>query len=306
MRVAVVGAGGIGGYYGGTIARAGHEVRLFARGANRDAIRSHGLEVREPEGTWTVKVLATDVAAELLPADLAIVAVKSYSLAEVAPVVAGLAGSGALVVPLLNGVEAFESLVGLGVPADRMLAGLTAISVEKTAPGIVTRKSDFRTVVVGEHGGGGSERAERAAALFREAGADARVSEDIAVDLWRKFLFLATIAAACGLARAPIGAVRDAPLGPELLDRAGHEIAAVARALGVALPAGEEAQVLQRLSALPAVLKPSFLLDLERGGPNELDILSGAVSRYGRACGVPTPVHDTVVAALSAGAARRG
>ena len=153
MRVAVVGAGGIGGYYGGAIARAGHEVRLFARGANRDAIRSRGLEVREPEGTWTVKVLATDDAAELLPADLAIVAVKSYSLSEVAPVVARLAEAGAVALPLLNGVEAFESLVAAGVAADRMLAGLTAISVEKTAPGIVTRKSDFRTVVVGERAG---------------------------------------------------------------------------------------------------------------------------------------------------------
>ena len=305
MRVAVVGAGGIGGYYGGAIARAGHEVRLFARGENRDAIRSRGLEVREPDGAWTVKVVATDEAAELLPADLAIVAVKSYSLSEVAPVVARLAAGGSVVVPLLNGVEAFESLVAAGVAADRMLGGLTAISVEKTAPGIVTRKSDFRTVVVGERGGGASERAARVAGVFREAGADARVSEDIAVDLWRKFLFLATIAAACGLARAPIGAVREAPLGPELLERAGREIAAVARARGVALPAGEEDQVLKRLSALAPELKPSFLLDLERGGPNELDVLSGAVSRFGRACGVPTPVHDTAVAALSARAPRR-
>ena len=244
------------------------------------------------------------MATELLPAELAIVAVKSYSLAEVAPVVARLAGAGALVVPLLNGVEAFESLVAAGVPADRMLGGLTAISVEKTAPGIVTRKSDFRTVVVGERGGGASERAERVAALFREAGADARASEDIAVDLWRKFLFLATIAAACGLSRAPIGVVRDAPLGPELLERLGREIAAVARTRGVALPAGEEDQVLKRLSALAPGLKPSFLLDLERGGPNELEVLSGAVSRYGRACGVPTPVHDTVVTAVSAMAQR--
>ncbi len=306
MRVAVVGAGGIGCYYGGAIARAGHEARLFARGENLDAIRSRGLEVREPDSAWTVKVAATDDAAELLPADLAIVAVKSYSLAEVAPVVARLAAGGAVVVPLLNGVEAFESLVAAGVPADRLLGGLTAISVEKTAPGIVTRKSDFRTVVVGERGGGASERAERVAALFREAGADARVSEDIAVDLWRKFLFLATIAAACGLARAPIGAVREAPLGPELLERAGREIAAVARARGVALPSGEEDQVFKRLSALAPELKPSFLLDLERGGPNELDVLSGAVSRFGRACGVPTPVHDTAVAALSARAPRRG
>jgi 2-dehydropantoate 2-reductase len=305
MRVAIVGAGGVGGYFGATMARAGHEVVLLARGEHRDVILSRGLEVREPEGAWTARVGATDDPAELAPADLALVAVKSYSLAEVAPAVRSLAEGGAVVLPLLNGVEAFESLAALGVSPEKMIAGLTVISVERTAPGVITRKSPFRSVVVGERGGGSSERAERVEALFRETGADARVSEDIAVDLWRKFLFLTTLAAACGLTRAPIGPIRDAPLGGLLLQRAAREIAAVARARGVALPAGEEEQVLDRMAALPAGMKPSFLLDLERGGPNELDVLSGAVSRYGRESGVPTPIHDTAVAAFSASVAAR-
>ncbi len=304
MRVAVVGAGGVGGYFGAAMARVGHEVRFLARGEHLEAIRSRGMEVREPEGAWNIRAVATGEPRELLPADLAIVAVKSYSVSEVAPVVRLLAENGAIVLPLLNGVEAFESLAGHGVPERQMLAGLAVISAEKSSPGVITRKSDVRRVVLGERGGGPSERAERVAAAFRDAGAEARVSEDIAVDLWRKFLFLATLAAACGLARAPVGVVREAPLGPELLERAGREIAAVARARGVALPAGEEDRMGPTIAALPAHLKPSFLLDLERGGPNELDILSGAVSRFGRSCGVPTPVHDTAVAALSAAARR--
>jgi 2-dehydropantoate 2-reductase len=110
------------------MARAGHDVVLLARGEHRDAIRSRGLEVREPEGAWTVRVAATDDPAELPPADLALVAVKSYSLAEVAPAVRLLAEQGAVVLPLLNGVETFESLAGSGVPAGQMLAGLTVIS----------------------------------------------------------------------------------------------------------------------------------------------------------------------------------
>jgi 2-dehydropantoate 2-reductase len=305
MRIAIVGAGGVGGYFGGAMARAGHEVVLLARGEHRDAIRSRGLEVREPEGSWTARVGATDDPAELLSADLTLVAVKSYSLAEVAPAIRRMAEGGSDVLPLLNGVEAFESLAALGVPPDRIIAGLTVISVEKTAPGVITRKSPFRSVVVGERGGGSSERARRAAALFREAGTEARVSEDIAVDLWQKFLFLTTLAAACGLARAPIGPVRDAPQGGLLLQRAAREIAAVARARGVALPGGVEEQVLERMAALPAVMKPSFLLDLERGGPNELDILSGAVSRFGRESGVLTPIHDAAVAAFAASVAAR-
>jgi len=301
VRVVILGAGGVGGYYGGAIARAGHDVRLFARGAHRDAIRSRGLEVREPEGAWTVKVLATDDPAELVPADLAIVAVKSYSVSEIAPVARRLAEAEAIVLPLLNGVEAFESLAAAGVDPKWMLGGLTMIGAEKTAPGVVTRNSAFRSVVVGERSGGLSERSERVAAIFRETGAEARASENIELDLWLKLLFIAAVAAGCGLSRAPIGAVRDAPLGTALFERAVREIGAVARAKGIPVTEQAEKDVLARIASLAGALKPSFLRDLERGGPNELDVLSGAVSRFGKAAGVSTPVHDTAVAALSAG-----
>jgi 2-dehydropantoate 2-reductase len=305
MNISVVGAGGGGGYFGAVLARAGNEVRLLARGDHLEAIRAGGLKVHDPDGEWTAPVAAAENVEGLLPAELAIVAVKSYSLSEVTPDVRRLAEAGAVILPLLNGVETYESLVGQGVAAGSILCGLTVISVEKSAPGVVTRHSEFRSIVVGEHDGVASERVDRIAGVLRETGTDVRVSEDIVVDLWRKWLVLATMATACGLARSPIGAVRDAPLGWELLERAAAEIAAVARARGVDLPAGEETLVRQRIGALPPHMKPSFLLDLERGGPNELDVLSGAVSRFGRACGVSTPVHDTATAAFSAAARRQ-
>jgi 2-dehydropantoate 2-reductase len=300
MNVAVVGAGGVGGYFGGILARAGQDVRMLARGEHLAAIRSKGLTVREPEGEFVANVAVSDNVEDLGPADLAIVAVKSYSLAEVAPAAARLAGGGALVLPLLNGVEAVDGLAAGGVARERILPGLALISAARVAPGVVGRVSDFRSVVLGEAGGGPSERAERVAAAFREAGADAKVSENIAVDLWRKLLFIVTVSAGCGLARRPLGAVRSAHLGMLLFERAAGEAGAVARALGVALPAGEERSVVDRIGKMPAALKPSFLLDLERGGPNELDVLSGAISRFGRQAGVPTPIHDAAVAALGA------
>jgi 2-dehydropantoate 2-reductase len=302
VKIAIVGAGGVGGYSAAAFARRGNDVRLFARGEHLAAIRSRGLEVREGGRSTLVPVGATDRPEELGPADLAIVAVKSYSLSEVAPVAARLASQGAVVVPLLNGVEAFESLVRQGVPAEQMLAGLTAVSAVRPSPGVVEKLSSFWIVVAGEIGGGLSERSERVAAAFRDAGADARASEAVGVDLWRKFLFLCPLAAACGLSRASIGAVREAPYGALLLERAVREVGTLARARGVALPAGEEELVLTRMTALPHAMKPSFLVDLERGGPNELEVLSAAVSRMGRAFGVPTPIHDTAVAALSTAA----
>jgi 2-dehydropantoate 2-reductase len=301
MRIAVLGAGGVGGYFGGLLARSGHEVGFLARGAHLDALRERGLEVRTPDGTFTAAVTATADPQDLEGSELAVIAVKSYSLTEVSPAARRLAEKGAVVLPLLNGVEAADRLVASGVPEDRVLGGLAEISAARLGPGVVERRSAFQRIVVGEQRSGGpSERAERIAAAFREAGAEARVSADITADLWRKLTFIASMSAACGLARASIGPVRQAPLGPLLIERAVREVAAVARARGVALAEDMEDKILAVIASMPEQMQPSFLLDLQAGGPTEIDDLSGAVSRLGRLAGVATPVHDVATAALSA------
>jgi len=299
MKIAILGAGGVGSYYGGTLARAGHQVTLLARGAHLDALRRHGLEVRTPDETFTATVEATEDPGRLVGIDLAVIAVKSYSLPEIAPAARSLALSGADILPLLNGVEAADRLIAAGAPGDRVLGGLTEISAVRTGPGAVERRSSFQRIVVGERTGGASDRAERVAEAFRATGAEARVSEDITVDLWRKLAFIATMAAACGLARSPIGPIRRAPLGQILLERAVREVTAVGRGRGVALPPDVEEKILSFIASLPDPIQPSFLLDLESGGPTEIDDLCGAVSRLGRLAGVETPVHDVATAALS-------
>jgi 2-dehydropantoate 2-reductase len=304
MKIAILGAGGVGGYFGGILARSGNRVGVLARGAHLEALRMHGLAVHTPEGSFTVAVEAAGDPAELREIELAVVAVKSYSLAEIAPAARLLAERGAVILPLLNGVEAADRLIAGGVPGAQVLGGLAEISAVRVGPGIVERRSPFQRVVVGERGGGLSERAERIAAAFREAGAEARASSGITVDLWRKLAFITTLSAACGLARAPIGPVRRAPLGDLLIERALREVAAVARARGIAMPAEMESRILELVNGLPDAMKPSFLLDLESGGPTELDDLSGAVSRLGRESGVETPVHDVATAALGVGQTR--
>jgi 2-dehydropantoate 2-reductase len=299
MRIAILGAGGVGSYYGGALARAGHPVVLLARGAHFEALRKRGLEVRTPEGPFTVAVEARDDPRQLGNVDLAIVAVKNYSLAEIVPAAKVLAEAGAIILPLLNGVEAADRLVAAGVPDGQVLGGLTEISAVRAAPGVVERRSPFQRVVVGERPGGLSDRAERIAAIFREAGADARASADIATDLWRKLAFIATMSAACGLARSSIGPVRRAPLGQLMIERALREVLDVARARGAAVTGDDETRILAFIASLGDALKPSFLLDLESGGRTEIDDLSGAVSRLGRLAGVETPVHDVATAALS-------
>lgn len=302
MKIAILGAGGVGSYYGGILARAGHPVTLLARGSHLDAIRHRGLEVRTPDETFTAPVAATDDLSEIGQVDLAVIAVKNYSLSEIAPAARSLALAGADILPLLNGVEAADHLIAAGVPGDRVLGGLTEISAVRTGPGAVERRSAFQRIVIGERterAGGASERAERMTEAFRAAGAEARVSADITVDLWRKLAFIATMAAACGLARSAIGPIRRAPHGQLLLERAVREVAAVGRGRGVALPADVEEKILAFIASLPDPIKPSFLLDLESGGPTEIEDLCGAVSRLGRLAGVETPVHDVATAALS-------
>src|SRR5947209_6616980 len=155
MRIAILGAGGVGGYYGGILARAGHAVALLARGAHLEALRARGLEVRTPEGTFMAAVAATDEPRELGEVELAVVAVKSYSLPEIVPAARLLAERGADVLPLLNGVEAADRLVDQGVPGERVLGGLTEISAARLGPGVVERRSAFQRVVVGEGAAGG-------------------------------------------------------------------------------------------------------------------------------------------------------
>ncbi|MEO8910633.1 MAG: ketopantoate reductase family protein [Gemmatimonadaceae bacterium] len=308
LRIVVLGAGGVGGWYGGSLALAGHDVTLLARDAHLGAIREHGLELRSPDGSVRhAPVRATDDPAQLGEPSLVIVTVKTYSLTEIAPVAARLGSAGAVVLPLLNGVDAADRLAAAGVPRSALLAGVTIISAARVAPGVIERRSEFQRVVVGVPAGFAGPSARESEAIvqaFRDAGVEASVSPHVEVDLWNKLAFLASMAAACGLARAAVGAVRSAPLGTLLIERAVAEVVAVADARGISLGADATARTIAAINSLPPAMRPSLLLDLEHAGPTEVDVLSGAIARMGREAGVPTPVHDTAWTAISAATVR--
>ncbi|MDE2751617.1 MAG: 2-dehydropantoate 2-reductase [Gemmatimonadota bacterium] len=298
MRIAIYGAGGVGGYYGGVLARAGYDVSLLARGAHLEAIRSSGLSVRSPGGDFVVRpAAATDDPAKIGPVDAVIVAVKSMHLAAVCGGIAPLLGADTLVVPMLNGVDAHEALLP-AVGRSRMGKGLTRIISEVVAPGQIRHVGVEPYVALAEWDGSRTRRVDSLVAALRDAGVDAEVPPDIDAAIWLKFLFVCSVGGVCGACRMPLGPVRTLPESRALLRRAMEEIAAVAAAHGVSLQDDAVAFAMNTVDTFPAEGTSSLQRDIAAGVPSELDAWTGAAVRLGATAGVATPVHSFIHAVL--------
>lgn len=302
MNIAIIGAGAIGSFYAGMLSRAGHQVRLHARGEQLAAVRSRGLEIRALDEVMIARPEAVADVDSLGEPEYLFVTVKGYSLDEVAPLIAAVAKRGATVIPLLNGVDAAERLRRHGVPQSSVVGGLCAVSVFRTAPGVVERRSTFSRVTIGEFDGVASPRVTRIVDALAGAGFEAQLSREITRDLWRKFSYIVPMSVACGLTRTAMGPVLATDGGRMILQRALRELVEVSRAAGAdsALSDDDEARTLRGLLAVQATIMPSFLHDLVKGGPTEVETMSGTVSRLGREKGVPTPVNDVATAAFVA------
>jgi 2-dehydropantoate 2-reductase len=295
VQIGIVGAGGIGGFYAALLSRAGHTVRVLARGDHLAAINTRGLQLKTPTDSFVTHPEAFSDPARLIGCDHVIVSVKSYSLPEVGPALVAAAKSGSAIVPLLNGIDAAERLAKLGVPKESIIGGFVRASLERTAPGVVELKSAFDVIVLGELDCAHRERTTSLVAAISGAGATARESDNILYELWRKFAFIVPMGVGCGLARQPMGPVMATERGRDLIKGAVHEIVGVSQGV---LSADDAPRTYGELAAIAPGIKPSFLLDLERGGPTELDLLAGTVSRLGKELGVPTPIHDVATAAF--------
>lgn len=300
MNIGVVGGGGIGSYYGGLLSRAGHTVRLLTRGEHLEAIKAKGLEVRSPDDTFVTRIQATANGDDLADCSHVLVAVKSYSLGEVGPTLVQAARAGAAIVPLLNGVDVPERLQALGVPAEAIIGGLVQASLVRSAPGVVERKSLFNIVALGELDRVPRDRTKQLVDALVAATVEARVSDDIQRDLWKKFVFIVTMGVGCGLPRGPMGWAQSTEGGRWLMHGVVREIVAVSRTGPAPLTDEEGERIYNDLMSIEGHIRPSFLADLERGGPTELDLLAGAVSRMGRERGVATPIHDVATATFEA------
>jgi 2-dehydropantoate 2-reductase len=306
MRIAIVGSGAVGGYYGAMLARAGHRVTFVARGAHLRAIKERGLLVWSPLGDFTVRAPAESEMSRVGPVDLVLLAVKTYDNDVVLPQLPGLCGPGTIVLTLQNGVDSPVE-VAQAVGAERVLAGPTYIATALSAPGVIEQTGTHRRIVFGEvfePGAEVTERVRRVAEAFTSADIQAEPVADARVPLWEKFIYLASYAAFSGSARKPAGAIWGDPFVRERFLSAVDEVSTVARAEGVPIEAGQRERVTAYMNTVPATMRASLLIDLQQGKRIEVEALQGSVVRRGAARGVPTPIMSTLYAVLRAASAQ--
>ena len=300
MRFAVIGAGAVGGYYGAMLARQGHDVSFVARGAHRDAIRANGLRVVGPLGDFTVMTPAESDPARVGPVDVVIHSVKTYDNATAIPLIAPLLKPDTAVLTLQNGVDSAEEIAA--VAGERAtLGGSTYIATALEGPGLIRQTGTHRRIVFGEYFNPPAEITPRVRAL-----AEAMTAADIQVEavpdsrhtVWEKFTYLAPFAAFTGAARLPIGPLWSDDYIRQMFLDAVVEVANVARAHGVKLPADHRDRVFEYAIKLPPTTRSSLLIDLQQGKRIEVEALQGSVVRRGARVGVPTPIMAALYAVL--------
>ena len=300
MKVAVMGAGSIGGYFGGMLARAGHDVTLIARGDHLDAIRRNGLIMRTQAGKFTVPCGATDRPEEVGPVDLALLTTKTYHNGVAVPAMAPMVGPDTAILCLQNGIDSYVPLVD-AFPDAVVLPGAAYIEAGRACPGVVTQAGDIVRIVTGSVRGSDPSHQARAGvvcAAFREADVPAETQDDIAVTLWTKFLFITTMAGTTSLAREYLRDLLPRPEWHKIIVGCMEEIELAGRASGVDLSPTIVADTLNYMESAKGAMSASMHADLLAGRPMELEALNGAVVRAGESAGVPTPVNDVIYAAL--------
>jgi len=298
MRIAVVGVGGTGGYFGGLLARACEDVTFVARGATLAALRADGLTVKSKvEGEFTLPVSATDDPAAVGPVDLVLFCVKTYDTATAAEHIRPLIDDDTVILSVQNGVDN-EERIAEAVGAEHVVGGIAGVSAHIEAPGVVAVDQEPGWLRFGELSGEPSERTERLLRLFERAPFAATSHTDIRVQMWEKFVFICALSGVTTMTRLPVGPIFASLASTQLFRGVMEEAAAVARALGVPMPDERVDHWFRLATGLNPAVYGSMYHDLAAGRRLEVASLNGAVVRFGQAHGASTPLNFAVFAAL--------
>jgi 2-dehydropantoate 2-reductase len=298
MKIAIVGTGGVGGYYGARLAQSGSDVTFIARGAHLQAIKQKGLQIKSPLGDYKVfPAKATDKPAEAGRVDLILFVTKTYQTDQAVEMIMPMIGKDTVIVPLQNGVDAAER-IGLAVGMERVIGGATWMSAAVEEPGVIGHYSQFSRIAIGELNGKETPRLKAIFDLIHASGVTVEMTDNIQKVLWTKFVFISPISAMGCLTRVTLGEYRAVPEARKILLEAIKEVAAVGRARGVALDADVVEKTLKFIDTGAPGIKPSIQRDVEGGKLSELESMIGALVRMGELQNVPTPVMSMTYAML--------
>ena len=297
MDIAVMGAGGVGGYFGGLLARAGNNVTFIARGPHLRAIRNNGLRVSSSnDGEFVVPGQATDQTAEVGHQELVLFTVKMYHNDDAIQAIRPMLGPDSIVLTLQNGIDNGEQLVEAYGP-DRVMIGSAYLEGRIAEPGVVTQGGPG-AASFGERTLGITERGERLLEVFQHAGWRVDLLENMTGMLWKKFAYLSGSAGVCAASGCPYGELRNVPETRSAIRDAIAEALAVGEASGAPLEPDSLEWSMNALDNFPATGMASLAKDFAEGQPVELEGLTGTVIRMGRQFGVPTPINDALYAVL--------
>lgn len=298
MRIAVVGTGGVGGYFGGRLAQAGEDVVFIARGATLSALRESGLRVESADGDFTIQpAQATDDTATVGPVDAVLLAVKGWQVPDAIEAIHPLMGAETFIAPLLNGVEAPDQLAEV-FGQRHVVGGLCGLFGSIVAPGHIRNVLPRPFISLGELDSTGSERIERLRDAFSRVGVQATIAADIRAALWEKLLFVGPFGGIGAATRAPIGVMRSLPETRALLQGAMAEIALTAQAKGVHVADDAIAKAFALIDGSPEQATASMQRDIMAGRPSELESQVGVIVRMARDARLDVPIHVTLYASL--------
>ncbi len=298
MRIGVMAAGAVGGYFGGRLAAAGHDVIFFARGRNLQALRHDGLKIESVKGDLHLaEVSATDDPKTVPPVDVVLFAVKLWDTETAGELIRPIVGPGTRVITFQNGVDSVERLAPI-LGDDNVVGGTAAIATVISAPGVITHTSDFAQLRCGRVDGKPDAKLAAFTDAAQAAGIDITLTDTINPDRWKKFVFLVALSGMTGATRVALGPILADPDTRAMFEGAMREVVAVGRAKGVRLPDDFVAERMKFAEASPPGFKASLLHDLERGNRLELDWLAGRVVALGRELGVPVPINTAIYTVL--------
>ena len=290
MNIVVIGAGGVGGYFGGKLAKAGFDVTFIARGKHLQAIKEKGLQVKSVLGDFTVHTKATDNINEIKNPDLVILGVKSWQVLEVAKQLKSVITPRTMVLPLQNGADNADTLLSV-LPKENVLAGLSKIVSKVESPGVINHFAFEPEIIFAEYNSEDTIRIKELNAVFDKAGFKNTLSKDIQLDIWRKFLFITMVSGIGAITRVIYKYLQQSDEIKEIIWKTGEEVVSVANAKGIPLKKQDiEFSMQAFINSVPNTTA-SMQRDMMEGKPSELENFNGYIVNQGKLLGIETPTN---------------